>query len=54
MYNLIKRIQLSRMLWIWIREWQASANVSDKELAGLLKVSLRTLKASPSKKLIIL
>ena len=28
MYNLIKRIQLSRMLWIWIREWQASANVS--------------------------
>ena len=45
MYNLIKRIQLSRMLWIWIREWQASANVSDKELAGLLKVSLRTLKS---------
>ncbi len=45
MYNLIKRIQLSRMLWTWIREWQASANVSDKELAGLLKVSLRTLKS---------
>lgn len=33
------------MLWTWIREWQASANVSDKELAGLFKVSLRTLKS---------
>lgn len=45
MYNLTKRIQLSRMLWTWIREWQANANLSDKDLAGLLKVSLRTLKS---------
>lgn len=41
----IKRWPLSMLLWIWIREWQKEANVTNEELAGFLKVNVRTLKS---------
>lgn len=41
----IKRVPISILLWIWIREWQKDAKVTDEELAGLLKVNVRTLKS---------
>ena len=41
----IKKWPLSMLLWFFIREWQIVAKVTDEELAGFLKVNVRTLKS---------
>ena len=44
MYN-VKPPSLSKAVWSWLREWQHSKGISDKDFAAGLKLNIKTIES---------